>query len=485
MSAAGPHGPPAAVHQFVPTLNPRDATGTHTLLLRDILRAAGWRSEIFAEAIHDDLAAEAYKHWTYPEHAAPGDVHIYQFSTSSAVAGFLADRSEPLIVDFHNFTGPEHFAGWEPHTEQRAAPGPSRTGPAGPPGGAWVWPTAASTSGTLRQAGYRRTAVAPVLVDYRRVGAAPDRRVAAELAAAKGRGGADILFVGRIVPSKGQHELVKALWAYRRLYDPDGPAPPGRGHVELRVPQGAAGLRRRAGADRRRCGSPARSPTPHWPPTSPRPTSTSRSRPTRGSACRWSRRWRRGPGGGPAVRRGGRDGRRRGAALGRDRSPLRGRGAPTASAPMRRCAGGWSRRGADACRRSRLDAVGPQLVAAVATGGRGGPMKVAFVTPRYGPEVMGGAETAARQLAEHLVAETGWEAEAYSTCALDPLTWDDVLEPGDTEINGVPVHRFAVGARAGPRLLRPRRPAPPGPAAGHPGRRGDAGSTTTARSRPI
>jgi glycosyltransferase involved in cell wall biosynthesis len=70
-------------------------------------------------------------------------------------------------------------------------------------------------------------------------------------------------------------------------------------------------------------------------------------------------------------------------------------------------------------------------------------MKVVFVTPRYGPQVMGGAETAARQLAEHLVAETGWEAEAYSTCALDPHTWADELDPGDTEINGVPVHRFA------------------------------------------
>ena len=56
---------------------------------------------------------------------------------------------------------------------------------------------------------------------------------------------------------------------------------------------------------------------------------------------------------------------------------------------------------------------------------------------------MGGAETAARQLAEHLLVETGWEAEAYSTCALDPHTWADELEPGTSEINGVPVHRFA------------------------------------------
>jgi glycosyltransferase involved in cell wall biosynthesis len=42
----------------------------------------------------------------------------------------------------------------------------------------------------------------------------------AELARRRADGGADILFVGRVVPSKAQHELVKALWAYRRLYDP-------------------------------------------------------------------------------------------------------------------------------------------------------------------------------------------------------------------------------------------------------------------------
>jgi glycosyltransferase involved in cell wall biosynthesis len=221
VSAAGPQGPPVAVHQFVPTLNPHDATGTHTLLLRDILRGAGWRSEVFAEAIHDDLAAEAYKHWMYPDRAAAGDVLIYQFSTSSAVAGFLADRREPLIVDFHNFTAPEFFAGWEPHTEARCALAH----------GELVMLAERAELGLadshfneleLRRAGYRRTAVVPVLVDYRRVetGAPSDPRVAAELASLKERGGADILFVGRIVPSKGQHELVKALWAYRRLYDP-------------------------------------------------------------------------------------------------------------------------------------------------------------------------------------------------------------------------------------------------------------------------
>ncbi len=218
-AAAGPHGPPVAVHQFVPTLNPHDATGTHTLLLRDILRAAGWRSEIFAEAIHDDLASEAYKHWMYPEHAAEGDVAIYQFSTSSAVAGYLAERSLPLILDFHNYTGPELFAGWEPQTEQRAAraveelsllAGRAALGMA----------DSSFNERALRRAGCRHTAVVPVLVDYERVTSAPDPLVVAELKDLAASGGPDILFVGRIVPSKSQHELVKALWAYHRLYDP-------------------------------------------------------------------------------------------------------------------------------------------------------------------------------------------------------------------------------------------------------------------------
>ncbi len=219
MTAAGPQGPPVAVHQFIPTLNPRDASGTHTLLLRDILRKAGWKSDIFAEAIHDDLAHEAYKHWMYPEHAANGDVLIYQFSTSSAVAGFLAERAEPLILDFHNFTGPEYFTGWEPHTEDRAAKAADDLALLAP-NAALGLADSRFNEAALRKAGCARTTVVPVLVDYQRVAAAPDARVAAELTALKSDGGTDILFVGRVVPSKAQHDLIKVLYAYRKLYDP-------------------------------------------------------------------------------------------------------------------------------------------------------------------------------------------------------------------------------------------------------------------------
>ncbi|MDA8309820.1 MAG: glycosyltransferase family 4 protein [Actinomycetota bacterium] len=73
-------------------------------------------------------------------------------------------------------------------------------------------------------------------------------------------------------------------------------------------------------------------------------------------------------------------------------------------------------------------------------------MRVAFVTPRYGRQVVGGAESAARQLAEHLVASTGWAAEVFTSTALDHLTWRNELEPGVEMVDDVLVHRFRVAS---------------------------------------
>jgi len=215
----GPPGPPRAVHQFVPALIPRDATGSHTLLLREALRAAGWRSEIFAEATHDELLNESNKVARYGDYARPGDVLVYQFSTSSMVADLLMERPEPLVIDYHNITRPELYEPWEPATARRSAEALEQLARLAPRAALGLADSAFNEA-DLVAAGCPATAVVPVLVDLDRLGAPADRRTAARLAAAKADGGADWLFVGRLVPSKGQHQLVKALWAYRQLYDP-------------------------------------------------------------------------------------------------------------------------------------------------------------------------------------------------------------------------------------------------------------------------
>lgn len=79
-------------------------------------------------------------------------------------------------------------------------------------------------------------------------------------------------------------------------------------------------------------------------------------------------------------------------------------------------------------------------------------MKLAFVVPRYGAQISGGAENAARALAERLMAGFGWTVDVFTTCALDAMTWQDELAPGTEVLNGVTVHRFASRAGRDPRF---------------------------------
>ena len=76
-------------------------------------------------------------------------------------------------------------------------------------------------------------------------------------------------------------------------------------------------------------------------------------------------------------------------------------------------------------------------------------MKVAYVTVRYGERILGGAEQACRQLAEHLAA-SGVSVEVHTTCATDATTWADDLAPGATTEAGVSVHRHRVEAGRDP-----------------------------------
>ena len=111
-----------AVHQFVPALLPRDATGDHTLALRDALRAEGWQSDIYVEAAHDELQHEASYFEEYTRRSRPGDVLIYQASTGSPVAEFLLGRPETLVLDYHNITPASFYAPWEPAHGRQGGP---------------------------------------------------------------------------------------------------------------------------------------------------------------------------------------------------------------------------------------------------------------------------------------------------------------------------------------------------------------------------
>ena len=72
-------------------------------------------------------------------------------------------------------------------------------------------------------------------------------------------------------------------------------------------------------------------------------------------------------------------------------------------------------------------------------------MKLAVVTPRYGVEVPGGAETAARLLATRLATRPGLHGRgAHHVRARRGDVGRSLPERATTEIDGVRVHRFPV-----------------------------------------
>jgi glycosyltransferase involved in cell wall biosynthesis len=73
-------------------------------------------------------------------------------------------------------------------------------------------------------------------------------------------------------------------------------------------------------------------------------------------------------------------------------------------------------------------------------------MRLAFVVPRYGKDILGGAEGITRSLAEHLP-RPEFSVDVLTTCASDLITWRNVYPPGLARINGVRVHRFPVDHR--------------------------------------
>lgn len=208
--------PIEAVHQFVPSLAPRDAIGSHTLALQELLREMGLRSEIFADEVRPGLEGRAHPYRSY-RGSRGGACLLYQSSIGSPVADFLAGRPEPKWIYFHNITPRRLVEGWDPDVGMASATGWSQLARLAPATSA-CFAASHHNRAELVGIGFDDPVVVPPLVELTTWDSTVDEAALAHLGA--GRRGAELLFVGRLSPHKGQHHLIKALAAYRRAYDP-------------------------------------------------------------------------------------------------------------------------------------------------------------------------------------------------------------------------------------------------------------------------
>lgn len=208
-----------AVYQFVPSYVANTAIGTHTHEVAAVLRGMGIKTHAYVGEARGVAAGEhsSFRSFRGSTGGEPTWL-LYQLSTGSPMADALAQRSEPLIVNYHNITPAEFLRPWEPLVAREVAHGRDELRRLAPRSSLAIADSTFNQA-EMRAEGYRPTVVVPVLVDLARLGEHVDRATVDRLQRAKAAGGADWLFVGRIAPNKRQDRVISAFAAYRKVYD--------------------------------------------------------------------------------------------------------------------------------------------------------------------------------------------------------------------------------------------------------------------------
>lgn len=207
------------VDQVIPCLASRDAIGVHTLALSRALRSAGIESEIYYGDCPSPEVAELAHPVVELGRACKDRWLLYQSSIGSPVFDIVASRSEPKLANYHNITPVSLLEPWEPSVGYELRLGRVQLERLAPDCALAVADSHFNET-ELTAAGYRHTEVVPLLIDMTSAGDQADPEVMDRLSRDKATSGAALLFVGKVSPHKASHDLVKALYVFRRLYDP-------------------------------------------------------------------------------------------------------------------------------------------------------------------------------------------------------------------------------------------------------------------------
>jgi len=199
------------LHQVTIGAVPGDAITDHAFTLRRWLRDMGFSSQIYARQVHPTLAREVRPLAAYRPRPSEKWL-VYHHSVGSSVTEWLLDRSQRLIVIYHNVTPARFFEALSPALARQMAVGReqlcalrSRT--------ALALADSPYNERELREAGFPETGVLPIVLDEGQYDLPSNPEIVARFEGA----GPLLLFVGRLVPNKKQEDLVKLLYFYQRI----------------------------------------------------------------------------------------------------------------------------------------------------------------------------------------------------------------------------------------------------------------------------
>ena len=201
------------VNQWVPAAHRGDAIGDSARRVRTMLRGLGHDSEIYALTVDEDLQGEI--HGFDSGAARAGDVTIFHYALPSPMTEAFGALSRGRVLQYHNVTPPQFFAGFDAGIVRLAALGRDEIRQL-------VGRTDIALGDSefnrreLESFGFAPTGVFPIAVDVERIrhGAA---RPALEVMLSDGL--MNFLFVGRIVPNKKIEDHIRLAEHYKRYVD--------------------------------------------------------------------------------------------------------------------------------------------------------------------------------------------------------------------------------------------------------------------------
>jgi glycosyltransferase involved in cell wall biosynthesis len=204
------------VHHFHPTIVPADAISNHVVALHELARRDGHDSRVYAIESSRALDGGVLPYRRLFRAVGPEDTLVLHYSMGNEVFDQLAKLPARKVLIYHNVTPPEFFSGINPHAALHAQLGRTQLGTLAEPVELGVGVSDYNRR-ELEAAGFKRTAVVPLLIDWRSYDLTPDPAVLAQWASIRTK----LLFVGRVSPHKRQDDLIRLIAYYRACIDPE------------------------------------------------------------------------------------------------------------------------------------------------------------------------------------------------------------------------------------------------------------------------
>ena len=201
------------INQWVPAAHKGDAIGDSARRVRDLLRAMGHESELYALTVDDDLRHDVRP---FSDAAArTGDITIFHYALPSPMTRAFASLPSRRVLQYHNVTPAAFFAPYDPALFRLASLGRADLE-------TLVGRVELALGDSeynrreLETLGFEPTGVFPIAVDTSRV----TQRVARPaLERILDDGLVNFLFVGRIAPNKKIEDHIRLAELYKRNVD--------------------------------------------------------------------------------------------------------------------------------------------------------------------------------------------------------------------------------------------------------------------------